>query len=142
MGLPPHQDWMGYPIRTGCGCHPLGLDGVPSCQDLNGGIPVGTGSGTPHWYWMGVSPSGLDRCIPIGTGWRYHCSMSGLDWAPSSLPSGLDGGSSHPVPMRATLPPIVNGWHMDRLCCGRYASCGFPQKDFHVSKLISLFEIL
>ena len=63
--------------------------------------------------------------------------MLGLDGVP---PSGLDGGTPHWDWMG--VPPIGGGWgvppsprnerQLNKLCCGRYVSYGFPQEDFLV----------
>ena len=49
-------------------------------------------------------------------------------------PLGLDGG--------LPPPPRGNGWQLDRLCRGQYASCGFPQEDFLVVSSIYLETFL
>ena len=116
-------DTLGYPIRTGWGTSPSGLDGVPLCWDRMGippsGLvvypPIGTGWDIPCWDWMGVHPPCWDwmGLLPIGTGWGTL--LSGLDGVPQFPPFWLDGGSPPHQETKQQSEHLLRN--------GRYASC-------------------
>ena len=64
--------------------------------------------------------------VPPGQG----CPAS-QDW---DTPPGQDWDAWDTTPAKTGLPPGQPGlgYPRDRLCCGWYALCGFPQEDFPV----------
>ena len=100
-------------------------NGVPPSKSRSGwGTPLHLGPGQD-----GVTPS-LDGEPPVGKGYPL---------AEMGYPLGkiLPGWDVYP-PAEMGYPRL--GWgnylldrlYLDRLCRGRYSSCGFPQEDFLV----------
>ena len=85
-------------------CLSVHTQGVPLLPHPSQGYP------SPHWGCpsLGVPP-----------GWDRAGVPPGWDW--TGVPLGQDWGT----PLDRTGVPA---W--DRLCCGWYTSCGFPQEHF------------
>ena len=110
------------------------------CLSMGGVTPARSqsqmvGRGTP------LFPNGGS---PPKTGWGWPIVRIG--WGSPPTPSGLDGcalcqdwmGGSTPPPALLGMDGVplthwdLDGSHLDRLCRGRFASCGFLQEDFRV----------
>ena len=98
--------------------------GTPILPNWGGGCNHPSTQGVPPSWWGGWGTSTwLTGGGVLPSGWQgYH--PSGLD---RGTPPGQDWmGYTHPS----------NGWQLNRLYCGRYASCGFPQEDLLVVVVI------
>ena len=49
----------------------------------------------------------------------------------------------HPLILPPGYPRLSGtGWHLDRLCRGRYAWCGFPQEDYFCCDLLLFLKLM
>ena len=100
------------------------------CQSTPGGVP-----------WDGVPPLPSQVRLGYFPGQVRMGGWGSLGWVTPqpgqvgvSPQSGQDGVPPPPAEMGHTHPPPPpqDRLYLDRLCRGRYASCGCPQEDFLV----------
>ena len=93
---------------------------VPQSQ-MGGGTPVLAKRWEVPKSQVGVSQDGVP--LPARTGWG---TPTRLGWG---TPNQDRMGYPQPGQDGVTPPPPPNRVCLDRLCCGRYTSCGFPQEN-------------
>ena len=100
----------GTPLQGGV--YPSLRQAVP--QSPAGGTPV-PGEGTPGWQYPQARPVWSTPSGQVRMGYPSARTGWGTPWP------GQDG-----------VPPHRDRLGLDRLCRGRYVSCGFPQEDCFV----------